>query len=164
MEKNFKASNNKYIIVKGSNIHNKGVFAKKDTPKGTKIIEYVGEKITKKESEKRIHKQYEKAEKNNKEGENYIFDLNKKYDIDGNVPWNIAKYINHSCNKNCEVENIDDELWFISTRNIKKGEEITFNYGFDYKDHKDFPCKCGSKNCIGYILAEEHWPKLNKKD
>jgi len=158
-----KKPNCEYIVVKNSNIHNKGVFAKKDIKKGTRVIEYVGKKITKKQAEEIIQKQYEKAEKNKKKGDNYIFELNKKYDLDGNVRWNPARFINHSCDPNCEVENIEGHIWIIAIKNIKKNEEITFNYGFDEKDYEDFPCRCGSKNCIGYILAKEHWKKLKKK-
>lgn len=151
-----------YIKLKKSKIHNKGVFAKKDIPKNTKIIQYGGEKITKKQAEKRIYKNYELAEKNSKKGENYVFDLDKKYDIDGDFPWNIGKYINHSCNNNTDFINEDGEIWFVSTKKIKKADEITVDYGFGLKDFEDFPCKCGSKNCIGYIVGEKYRNKLKK--
>ncbi|RMD58040.1 SET domain-containing protein-lysine N-methyltransferase [Candidatus Woesearchaeota archaeon] len=151
-----------YIKVKRSRIHGTGVFAKKDIPKGTKIIEYVGEKITKAESSRRSDAQIESAKKTN-DGAVYIFELNKRYDIDGNVPWNTAKYINHSCNPNCEVEIIRGHIWIISTRDIKKGEELSYNYGFDLEDYEDHPCRCGAENCVGYIAAEDQWPKLKRK-
>lgn len=151
-----------YIELKSSKIHNKGVFAKADIPKETELIQYGGELITKKEAEKRIEKNYDRAEKDKKKGENYVLNLNKKYDIDGDFPWNIAKYINHSCNANTELVDIDGEIWFVTTRKIKKGEEITTDYGFDLEDFKNFPCKCGSKNCIGYIIGKDYKKKLKK--
>lgn len=152
-----------YVVIKNSKIHNKGIFAKKFIPKGTRIIEYVGNKITKSASEKIAEKQYEKSQKNSSEGAVYIFELNKKYDINGNVSWNKAKYINHSCSPNCEVEIIRGKIWVIALKDIKKGEELFYNYGYDFSYHKDHPCKCKSKNCVGYILAKEHWKKLNRK-
>ncbi|MBR9702368.1 SET domain-containing protein-lysine N-methyltransferase [Candidatus Pacearchaeota archaeon] len=150
-----------YIGVKSSKIHNKGVFAKKDIPKGTSIIQYGGEKISKKEALKRIYQVYDEAEKDSSKGENYILDLDKKHDLDGDFPWNLAKYINHSCESNSELTDVDGEIWFVASKDIKKGEEILTNYGYGLEGHKEFPCKCGSKNCIGYMIAEEHWPKLN---
>jgi uncharacterized protein len=163
MTKKRVAEKSKYIKVKNSGIHNKGVFSKRDIPKGTKIIEYVGEIITKTESDKRAEKQLNLSESHTKDGGVYIFELNKKYDIDGKVPWNKAKYINHSCNPNAETENIKGHIWIIAIKDIKKGKEITYNYGYDLENYQDHPCKCNSKNCMGYITAEEHWPKLKRK-
>jgi len=158
-----KPTTSPYIEVKRSRIHGTGVYAKKDIPKGTKIIEYVGEKITKKESERRAELHLERHKKNKEEaGAVYIFELNKKYDIDGDVPWNTAKWINHSCDPNAETMIINGHIWIIATRDIKKGEEITYNYGYDLENYEDHPCHCGAKNCVGYIVGEEHWPKLKK--
>lgn len=151
-----------YIEVKGSKIHNKGIFAKKDIPKGTEIIQYGGEKISKKEASKRIYQAYDAAEKDPSKGESYIFDLDKKFDIDGDFSWNIGKYINHSCEPNSELVDIDGEIWFVALKDIRKGEEITTNYEYDLEVAEDFPCKCGSKNCVGYIVSEKHWPKLKE--
>lgn len=152
----------KYIILKSSRIHNKGVFARINIPKGTKIIEYVGDKITKKESDRRAELALERAKYKKNKGAVYIFTLNKKYDIDGDVPYNTAKYINHSCNPNCETEIIDNQIWISAIKNIKKGEELSYDYGYDIDNYKEHPCKCGSKNCPGYIVSEEQRPKLEK--
>jgi uncharacterized protein len=155
---------NGFVCVRKSKVHGTGVFALKDIPKGAKVIEYVGRKITKRESDDVFDKQFAKYEKNKKKYPGvYLFELNKKYDIDGDVSWNPAKYINHSCEPNCETDIIKGQIWIISIKNIKKGEEISYDYGYDLENYKDHPCWCGSKNCVGYIVAEEHWPKLNKK-
>ncbi len=126
-----KATTSKYIIVKKSKIHSKGVFAKMDIPKGTKILEYVGEKITKAESDRRQTATLEESKKNVSKGSVYIFELDKKYDIDGDVPYNTAKWINHSCDPNCKIVKKDGHIWIVAKRDIKKGEEISYNYDFD---------------------------------
>ena len=155
-----KPTESEYIIVENSSIHGKGVFASKDIKKGTKIIEYVGEKISKEESDVRATEQEEKS-KNSDEGAVYIFDINDEFDIDGNVEWNTARLINHSCNPNCETEqDEDDRVWIIAMKDIKKGEEITYNYGYEYDNYEEHLCRCGSDNCVGYIVAEKHWKKL----
>ncbi len=154
-------TSSEFIEVRNSGIHGWGVFAAKDIKKGTKIIEYVGEKITKKESDKRADEQFEKGEnKRLEEGHVYIFELDDEYDIDGNVKWNTARLINHSCGPNCETEDNENFIWIEAMKDIKKGEEITYNYGYDLDCYEDHPCKCGSENCIGFILAEEHWSQL----
>jgi len=150
-----------YIVVKTSKIHRRGVFAKKNIPKNTQIIEYVGEKITKTEAEKRADAQYKLGEKG-KEGHVYLFELNKRYDIDGNVPWNTAKYINHSCDPNCEAEDDRGHIWIISKRIIKKGEELTYNYGYDLENYQEHLCRCGSPKCARYIVKEKDREKLKK--
>ena len=152
----------KYIEVRTSPIHGIGIFAACNISKGTKIIEYVGKKISKEEAEEIADRQFEKGQRGT-EGHVYIFEINDDYDIDGNVPWNTARFINHTCDPNCETEqDSDDRIWIIAMRNIKKGEELSYNYGYDLDYYKDHPCKCGSKNCVGYIVNEDDWGKLRK--
>ena len=145
-----------------SKIHGKGIIATEKIKKGTKIIQYVGEKISKKEGDKRSGDRIEKYLKSNSSGSVYIFELNKNQDIDGNFSFNKARYINHSCNPNCEVDIIKDEIWISSIKNIKKGDELSYDYGytFDKDDYKDHECKCGSKYCIGYIISSDEWDKF----
>lgn len=154
---------NSYVTVKKSKIHSTGVFAKKDISEGTRIIEYIGERITKAEAEKRAQLPLERAKENKECGAVYIFELNKRYDIDGNVPYNIARLINHSCGPNCETQLIRGHIWIISIQDIKKGEELSYNYGYSFDDYEEHKCRCNAKNCMGYILDEEHWHKLKKK-
>ena len=145
-----------------SKIHGKGIIATEKIKKGTKIIQYVGEKISKKEGDKRSGDRIEKYLKSNSSGSVYIFELDKNQDIDGNFSFNKARYINHSCNPNCEVDIIKDEIWISSIKNIKKGDELSYDYGytFDKDDYKDHECKCGSKYCIGYIISSDEWDKF----
>ena len=153
-----------WIEVKSSSIHNKGIFAAKDIPKDTKIIEYVGKKVSKSESNEISDKELEKSKSNPEElGSVYLFTLNKNTDINGNVSWNTARLINHSCDPNCESDIIKGKVWIKATRNIKKGEELGYDYGYDIANYEDHICKCGSKNCVGYIINSDQWINLRKK-
>ena len=156
-------TSSKYIEIRESEIHGTGVFAKTKVPKGKKVIEYIGEKITKKESERRSIALIEKNQGSETNGAVYIFEVNKRHDIDGNIPENSARFINHSCEPNCEPDVIKNRVWLISTRKIKEGEELSYNYGFDLDGYEDHECKCGTKKCVGYITAEDNWPKLKKR-
>ena len=153
---------NKYIYKKKSSVHGWGIFAKANILKGARIIEYVGEKITKAEADRRGPILVEYAKKHKQSGAVYIFVLNKRYDIDGHVEYNSAKYINHSCAPNCEVEIIRGHIWVIALRDITKNEELFYNYGYDLDTYHEHPCFCKSSCCPSYITAKEHWPKLKK--
>ena len=123
----------KLYKIKKSNIDKRGLYASKDIKEGTKIIEYVGKIISKKESEKNI--------KFDNEKDIYLFNLNNIYDLDGDFKFNTARLINHSCDPNCEVTGKGLKLWILAIKNIKKGEELSYDYGFSYdKDYKQFPC------------------------
>ncbi|MFC7336788.1 SET domain-containing protein [Haloferula chungangensis] len=151
-----------YCEVRGSEIHGRGVYATQDIPAETKIIEYIGELIDKDESEKRAWAQHAKAEASG-DAAVYIFNLNKRWDIDGNVPWNTARLINHSCEPNCEAWIEGKKIFIHSLRDIKKGEELSFDYGFDIECYEEHPCRCGSKGCVGYIVSREQWDQLEEK-
>lgn len=151
-----------YYVVRKSRIHGEGVYASRLIPQGARIIEYVGEKLTKSQSEKRGSALLEKA-KQTGEGAVYLFILNKKYDLDGNVPWNTARLVNHSCEPNCEAEVVRGRIWYVALQDIPEGTELTLNYGFDVENWEDHPCRCGSARCVGYIVAEEQWPKLKRE-
>lgn len=151
----------KLWFKKTSKVHGNGLFANKNIKRGSKIIEYVGDKVTKKEGDRRADKQIKNARKYKNNGMVYVFELNKKYDIDGNVKENHAKLINHSCSPNCEVEIVNNCIWISAIKNIKKNQELNYNYGYSYDtDYIDHICKCGSSKCIGYILNEDEWSKL----
>ena len=154
----------KLWFKKNSNVHGAGLFALKNIKKGTKIIEYIGDKITKREGGKRADKQINKAKKNKKHGMVYVFELNKKFDIDGNVKNNHARLINHACDPNCEVAIINNQIWIMAIKSLKKNQELSYNYGYHYDtDYIDHICKCGSSNCIGFILDQDEWSKIKNK-
>ncbi len=148
--------------VRGSDIHGRGVYATRLIPEKTKIIEYVGELVDKKESDRRANAQHAKSLKTG-DAAVYIFTLSKTWDIDGNVPWNTARLINHSCSPNCEAFVEGRKIFIYSLREIAEGEELTFDYGFDVDCYEDHPCLCGSAGCVGYIVSREQWPKLKEK-
>ena len=132
---------------KKSIIHRHGLSAAINIKEKQKIIQYKGKKITLCKSE--TDPKYDNGK------EIYLFNLNKRYDLDGDFKFNTARLINHSCNPNCEVLDYNRELWIFAIRDIKKNEELTYDYGFSYdKDYKQYVCKCGSKNCVGYIVRE----------
>jgi SET domain-containing protein len=148
-------------VIRQSSIHSRGVFAARDIRKGERVIEYLGEKITKAESERRASVQLDESSRAG-EGAVYIFTLNKRHDLDGNVEWNPARLINHSCNPNCEADVIRGRIWILAKRAIKEGEELSYDYGFDLDSWQDHPCLCGEEKCAGYIVARRHWPKLRR--
>ena len=149
-------------VVRESKIHNKGVFTARDIKAGEKIIEYVGEKITKEESDERADIVLEESKNDKTKGAVYIFEIDDDWDIDGNVDWNPARYINHSCDPNCEAENDEGRIWIIALRDIPQGEELHYNYGYDWEDFDEHPCRCGTQKCVGFILDEDEWPRLQK--
>jgi SET domain-containing protein len=156
-----KGADLEWCAVKRSGIHQRGLFARKNIREGTRVIEYVGEKITKAESERRGHAQDAKGREEG-EGMVYIFTLTKRHDIDGNVPWNPARLANHSCDPNCTTDVIRRHIWLIADRDIEKGEEIVYDYNFDLEHYEEHPCQCGAKKCCGYMVGVEYRGKLKK--
>lgn len=139
--------------LKPSAIHGTGVFARADIPAETRIIEYVGERVDKEESERR-----------RKASNFFIFIVTDDFDIDGLVDWNPARFINHCCAPNCEAREEDEHIWVYALREIKAGEELSFNYGYDLQDYEDHPCRCGAPSCIGFMVAEEHFDDVRRAE
>ena len=140
------------IFFKNSPIHGMGGFARRMIARGEGIIEYVGEIITKEESLVR-------SEQNNE----YIFALDAARDLDGNVDWNPARFLNHSCAPNCEAQWIAGGIWVVAIREIGAGEELTFNYGYDLADYREHPCHCGADTCVGFVVAEEFFEHVRRQ-
>lgn len=158
----WKRGQSDFCEVRGSAIHGQGVYATRAISKGQRIIEYVGEKVGKAESERRCHAQMAEAAATAGAGV-YIFTLNDQFDIDGNFPWNTARLINHSCEPNCEAWIERGRIYIGALRDIAAGEELTFDYGFDVDCYQDHPCRCGQAACVGYIVSRDQWPELRKR-
>ncbi len=140
------------VIFKSSPIHGIGGFARANIQAGTRIIEYLGEKISKQESLAR-------CELNNA----YIFALDEECDLDGNVSWNPARFLNHSCEPNCEAQLEEGQIWLVAIHEIRAGDELTFNYGYDLADYREHPCGCGAPGCVGFIVAEDFFEYVRRQ-
>jgi len=141
-----------YVCFRESAIHGTGGFAAIDIPAGARVIEYLGRRIDKLESLRQCEL-----------GNPYIFSITDEYDLDGNVDWNPARLLNHSCAPNCAAEEAEGRIWIVAGRDIEAGEEITFNYNFDLEAYQEHPCQCGSPDCVGYIVAEEFFPTVRPR-
>ena len=140
------------VCVMSSPIHGRGLFAKRSIGGDERVIEYTGAMIDKAESWRR-----------RKAGNEFIFELDAELDLDGNVAWNLARFINHSCAPNGRVELVQGRVWVVAGRDIAAGEEITFNYSYDLDDFEEHACHCGAPDCAGYIVAEELMPELLRR-
>jgi SET domain-containing protein len=110
-----------------------GLFAVKPIPKGGRIIEYIGPLISNEGLEKKTGR--------------YFFGVNTKWSVDGSPRSNIARYINHSCRPNAEALISGRRVWIWSKKNIKAGEEITYDYGKEYFDLILRPIGCKCEKC-----------------
>jgi len=144
------------LSVGQSPISGRGLFTAQDIKKGTRLIQYTGQRISKEETVRRLA-----------QGNPYICYFNDRYDIDGKALHNKARYINHSCAPNCQIEMTSCSIWIVALRDIAGGEELTYRYDYAYdpETYTDFPCYCGARNCVGYIVDTRYWGvvKRNQK-
>jgi SET domain-containing protein len=131
------------LEVRRSEIHRWGLFAGEFIPKRRKVIEYTGERVSRRETKRRSQGPL-----------NYLFTLNSYWCIDGSVGGSGAEYINHSCNPNCYAWVFRGHILYMSARDIRPGEELTIDYHFD-KDVEKVPCACGSVVCRGTINVND---------
>jgi len=129
------------LTVKRSKIHRWGVFAAERIPPRRKVIEYTGERISRRETKRRAE---------SREGLHYIFTLDAYWNIDGSVGGSGAEYINHSCDPNLYAWNFKGHILYMSRREIQPGEELTVDYHFG-ADEERVTCRCGAPNCRGVI-------------
>jgi uncharacterized protein len=146
------------IRIRRSRVHGRGVFALRRIRKGTRIIEYLGDRVSHREADRRYdHKSVE-------DNHTFLFIVDRGVVIDGGANGNDARFINHSCDPNCESV-IDDRRVFIeAVRTIRPGDELTYDYqiGRDKEDPPNvdeiFACRCGAGGCRGTML----WPARRK--
>lgn len=121
------------VVRRRSQLHGHGVFAAEPITKNTRIIDYAGELVRNSESEEREDRYFA-------EGNIWVFRVNRVWSRDANVGGNIARFINHSCTPNCYYEIVDKTIWIRAARNIRRGEELTYDY--QTIGERSIPCRC----------------------
>jgi hypothetical protein len=147
------------LLVRDSPVHGRGVFATRRIEKGERIVEYLGERVSHDEADRR----YELKDDN--DSHTFLFIVDSKTVIDAGTNGNDARFFNHSCDPNCESVVEKRRVFIEALRSIEPGEEMTYDYQI-YRDHDDpenideiFACRCGFANCRGTML----WPPEPKK-
>lgn len=148
-------------VVRRSPRHGRGVYARSVIKAGTRIIEYTGELISEAEGERR----YPTVEGRDEEPEHtYLLTLDEHRVIDANIGGNEARFINHSCEPNCEPIAYGEHMWIVAIRDIKPGEELAYDYAIELDERhtparkKRFPCFCEARSCRGSILKPKYQP------
>jgi uncharacterized protein len=146
------------IRVRRSRLHGRGVFALRRIRKGTRVVEYLGDRVSHDEADNRYsHKPVE-------DNHTFLFIVNRSTVIDGGANGNDARYINHSCDPNCESLIEDRRVFIEAIRTVQPGDELTYDYqiGRDKEDPANvdeiYACRCGAKDCRGSML----WPPKRK--
>lgn len=139
------------LVVRPSPIHSVGVYATTPIRKGSRVVEYLGPRITPEEADRL----YEHASRT------YLYGLEDgKTVIDG---VGLGAYLNHSCDPNCEVDEIKGRVWLIALRDIAAGEELVWDYNL-YDDEDPAPCYCGSRKCRGTMYSREWMAKMRRRE
>jgi hypothetical protein len=147
------------IEVRNSVVHGRGVFSTRHIKKGERIIEYLGERVSHAEADRRYESKHES------DSHTFLFIVNSKTVIDAGVDGNDARFFNQSCDPNCESTVEKNRVFIDAMRDIESGEELTYDYQI-YREEGDpdnidevFACRCGSPKCRGTML----WPMEPKK-
>lgn len=151
------------VEARNSSIHGRGVYAIAPIKKGTRVIEYLGERISHTEADRR----YEK--KGDDDGHTFLFIASNRTVIDAGVDGNDARFINHSCKPNCETVIENSRVFIDSIRAIKPGEELGYDYQLTWESTDDptelalYACRCGARKCRGTMLDKEPTDLRDKK-
>jgi SET domain-containing protein len=138
------------LVIRPSRIHSAGVFTTTSVRKGTRIVEYAGPRITPEEADRL----YDGAPRT------YLYGLEDgKTIIDGE---GLGAFLNHSCDPNCEIDEIKKRAWIFALRDIAAGEELLWDYNL-YDDEAPAPCHCGSAKCRGTMYSREWMAKMRRK-
>lgn len=144
------------FIIGWSDVHGRGAFATEWIPTGTRLIEYTGERITEEEADARYDDEDE-----SRPHHTFLFSLDNGEVVDATYGGNVSRWINHSCDPNCEAVIEDDRIFIESVRDIASSEELSYDYAFVLEERHTpalkarHPCYCGASNCRGTILAQK---------
>ena len=151
------------VEARHSKIHGTGVYAIAPIKKGARVLEYLGERISHDEADRR----YER--KGEDDGHTFLFIASNRTVIDASVDGNDARFINHSCAPNCETVIENSRVFIDAIRGIKPGEELGYDYQLTWESTDDpaelalYACRCGAKKCRGTMLDKEPLDKKDKK-
>jgi len=155
------------IQMRRSAVHGNGVFAAQDLAAGETLVEYKGEVIDWPEALRRHP--HDPSQPNH----TFYFHVDEEHVIDGGVNGNVARWINHSCNPNCEADEQDGRIFIKALRDIPAGQELNYDYGLIIDEEytpkllAEFPCWCGAETCRGTLLSpkddEDEGKKSKKK-
>jgi hypothetical protein len=137
------------LIIRSSAIHAAGCYTTTPIRKRERVVEYTGDIIPNEEGDRLYkHKDY-----------TYLFALDGgTHMVDG---YGMAMYLNHSCQPNCETDEIDGHIWVIALRNIEPGEELTYDYNL-FDGEGEAPCTCGARRCRGTMYSYDEIRKQKK--
>ena len=162
-----RAKRNPWLVLRTSKIHGRGVYARTDIPKDTRLIEYTGERINNAEADRRYD------DEGMSRHHTFLFILNQRSCIDAAVGGNISRFINHSCAPNCVAWIEGQHIWIDALRDIKKGEELAYDYEYDFlpeytvENLEFYGCRCGSRKCRGTIVdvpkSKQHFIRQLKR-
>ena len=141
--------------IRKSGIQGLGAFAVSRIPAGVRLIEYTGERLSPAEADARY------PENASERHHTYLFAIDDDVVIDAAVDGNEARFINHSCDPNCDAVIDDARIWIETIRDIEPGEELAYDYAYILEERhtpaakRRFPCSCGAPRCRGTILAKK---------
>jgi uncharacterized protein len=144
-----------FFELRPSPIQGMGAFATRRIPAGTRLIEYAGERLTPEEADARY------PDVAGARHHTFLFAIDDDVVIDAAVDGNDARWINHSCEPNCDAVIEDGRIWIESVRDIEAGEELAYDYAYELVERhtpaakRRFPCNCGSQKCRGTLLARK---------
>jgi len=141
--------------IRDSPMHGRGAFATRWVPAGTRLIEYAGERITPAEAERRD------PEGSPPPHHTFLFAIDDDVVIDAGVGGNAARWINHSCDPNCDAVIEGGRIWIETVRDVAPGEELAYDYQYVLPERhtpaakRRYPCRCGAATCRGTMLAKK---------
>jgi len=143
------------FTIRTSRKHGLGAFATRSIPAGTRLCEYGGERLTPEEADRRY------PESSAEPYHTFLFAIDDDVVIDAAVDDYVAKWINHSCDPNCDAVVEDGRIWIDTIRDVRAGEELAYDYAFELDEphtaaaKRRYPCHCGARRCRGTMLVQK---------
>lgn len=143
------------LEIRESPIQGLGAFATRQIPAGTRLIEYAGERLTPDQADARY------PELPGERHHTFLFAIDDEWVVDAAVGGNDAKWINHSCDPNCDAVVDDGRIWIETIRDVQPGEELAYDYAYKLEERhtpaarRKYPCNCGARGCRGTLLKRK---------